>query len=143
VYSLPSPKKKYEKSFFFFFFFFDSIVVRTYISYRQNLIWCHRNFQWLSRMVSLLLQMGTLVFPNAIFSREFWMIYFNNFKKFFHKKFQYLYSTILNSNINTVVTNMNNIESNTDFDRNNEEYIILIIIIIIIIILLIMIIVLI
>jgi hypothetical protein len=70
------------------------------------------------------------------------MIYFNNFKKFFHKKFQYLYSTILNSNINTVVTNMNNIESNTDFDRNNEEYIILIIIIIIIIILLIMIIVL-
>ncbi|KAG4099392.1 hypothetical protein H8356DRAFT_1344200 [Neocallimastix lanati (nom. inval.)] len=33
----------------------------------------------------------------------------------------YLFPTILNSNINTVVTNMNNIESNTDFDRNNED----------------------
>jgi len=36
VYSLPSPKKKYEKSFFFFFFFFFLIALLSVHIYRTG-----------------------------------------------------------------------------------------------------------
>ena len=54
---------------------------------------------------------------------EFRMKYFNDIKVLYENIFLiFKYCPISNSNVNTVITNMNNIESSTDSDSSNEVY---------------------
>ena len=60
-----------------------------------------------------------ITFLNAIFSVNFEWKYFKNIEKYFIIS---KYCPISNSNVNTVITNMNSKESSSDYDRSNEVY---------------------
>jgi len=62
-------------------------------------------------------------FSKCYLFREFRMKYFKDIEALYEKFFIISkYCPISNSNVNTVITDMNNIESNTDSDSGNGEY---------------------